>query len=204
ALVVFRSLFFYSTPTTAISRLSLHAALPISNGAEQGFTIRHSEADTGISLVSPDVATCPDCLRELFDPADRRYRYPFTNCTNCGPRYTIIEAMPYDRPQTTMRIFEMCPQCRAEYEDPLNRRFHAQPNACPVCGPRVGLVGPAGVLDEVGADGLQDDIARTAALLRAGYVVALKGLGGFQLACDATNDAAVRRLRERKTRPDKP
>ena len=88
------------------------------NGAEQGFTIRHSEADTGISLVSPDVATCPDCLRELFDPADRRYRYPFTNCTNCGPRYTIIEAMPYDRPQTTMRIFEMCPQCRAEYEDP--------------------------------------------------------------------------------------
>ena len=174
------------------------------NGAEQGFTIRHSEADTGISLVSPDVATCPDCLRELFDPADRRYRYPFTNCTNCGPRYTIIEAMPYDRPQTTMRIFEMCPQCRAEYEDPLNHRFHAQPNACPVCGPRVELVAPAELLDEVGADGLQDDIARTAALLRAGYVVALKGLGGFQLACDATNDAAVRRLRERKTRPDKP
>ena len=169
----------------------------------EGFTIRHSAADSGTSLVSPDVATCPDCLRELLDPADRRYRYPFTNCTNCGPRYTIIQAMPYDRPMTTMRHFPMCQACQQEYENPLDRRFHAQPNACPVCGPQVTLEAPADLLAEL-PPGLPDDIARAAALLRAGYILAVKGLGGFHLACDATNPAAVQRLRERKARPDKP
>jgi len=170
---------------------------------EDGFAIRHSQARSGISLVSPDVSTCPDCLAEVFDPTNRRYRYPFTNCTNCGPRYTIIQTMPYDRPQTTMARFQMCPDCQREYDTPSDRRFHAQPNACPICGPQVELVADRALLASIPAD-LPDDIARTAALLCAGYIVAIKGLGGFHLACDATNEDAVRRLRERKSRPDKP
>lgn len=177
--------------------------LPLDGERFEAFVIRHSTADTGTSLVSPDVATCPDCLREVQDPANRRYRYPFTNCTNCGPRYTIIQQMPYDRPMTTMQHFPMCPACQAEYENPLDRRFHAQPNACPVCGPQVELVGADAVMATLPA-GLVDDVARTAALLRAGYIVAVKGLGGFHLACDATNAEAVARLRTRKARPDKP
>ncbi len=175
-----------------------------SDGEESVFVIRHSEADSGTSLVSPDVATCADCLAEIFDPANRRYRYPFTNCTNCGPRYTIIQAMPYDRPMTTMRQFVMCPECQAEYTDPLNRRFHAQPNACPVCGPQVRLIGSQAVLSSIDSGRYQDDVARAAALLQAGHIVAIKGLGGFHLACDATNCEAVAKLRERKARPDKP
>lgn len=167
------------------------------------FSIRHSATDAGASLIAPDVATCPDCLAEILNPADRRYRYPFTNCTNCGPRYTIIEAMPYDRPMTTMRAFAMCPACQAEYDDPLNRRFHAQPNACPVCGPRLRLIAPADTPADLLA-GCPDDIARAAALLRAGYILAIKGLGGYHLACDATSAEAVARLRQRKSRPDKP
>ncbi len=164
------------------------------------FEIVASEAEAGAyQLISPDVATCPDCLRELLDPQDRRYRYPFINCTNCGPRFTIIHAMPYDRPNTTMAVFSMCPACEAEYHNPLDRRFHAQPNACPVCGPQVTLQ------DREGRPLAERDEAlrRAAELLRQGAIVAIKGLGGYQLACDATDPEVVTRLRERKRRPHK-
>jgi hydrogenase maturation protein HypF len=155
---------------------------------QAGFEIRESAPKVGdFSLVPPDIATCEDCLRDFTQPSNRRYRYPFTNCTNCGPRYTIIQDVPYDRAATTMASFRLCPACEAEYRDPADRRFHAQPNACPVCGPRISAS-----LDEV-----RD-------WLREGQVVAIKGLGGYHLACDAANDAAVRRLRERKRRGDKP
>jgi len=164
------------------------------------FEIRHSIAEEGkYQLISPDIATCHDCLRETLSPDDRRYRYPFTNCTNCGPRFTIIEDIPYDRPRTTMRRFQMCPQCQREYDDPLNRRFHAQPNACPKCGPTLEL------LDANGSPVTVDDaITATSQLLQEGKIVAIKGLGGFLLACDATNEAAINLLRQRKMRPFKP
>ena len=164
------------------------------------FEIRPSVAQEGkYQLISPDVATCPACLTELINPDDRRYRYPFTNCTNCGPRFTIIADMPYDRPKTTMRHFQMCPRCQAEYDNPLNRRFHAQPNACPECGPRVELVDARGK-----AVPCPDAIAAASQLLKEGKIVAVKGLGGFLLACDATSETAVSALRERKKRPSKP
>jgi len=153
------------------------------------------------ALVSPDVATCNDCVAELMDPTDRRYRYPFTNCTNCGPRFTITRSVPYDRATTTMSGFEMCPDCRREYEDPANRRFHAQPNACPVCGPRVRLLDRFG--HELHAKP-EDPIARAARMLRGRAVVAIKGLGGYHLACDPFDERAVRTLRGRKVRQDKP
>ncbi|GIV16504.1 MAG: carbamoyltransferase [Armatimonadota bacterium] len=165
------------------------------------FEIRHSEEGGEKSaLILPDIATCPDCLRELFDPNDRRYLYPFTNCTNCGPRYSIIEALPYDRPNTTMKAFTMCPKCREEYENPLDRRFHAQPNACPECGPHLELWDEKGVLLAMHHEAL----LRAVEAIGEGCIVAVKGLGGFHLIVDARNDAAVRRLRERKRREEKP
>jgi len=165
-----------------------------------GFEIRHSIAEEGkYQLVSPDIATCKPCLGEVLNPGDRRYRYPFTNCTNCGPRFTIIEDIPYDRPKTTMRSFKMCLQCQREYDDPMDRRFHAQPNACPVCGPSLKLVDGAG--NPVPCD---DVLATAAGFLREGKILAVKGLGGFLLACDATSEKAVKLLRERKRRPFKP
>ncbi len=165
----------------------------------RGFEIRSSIAEAGrYQLVSPDIATCQPCLGEVFAAEDRRYRYPFTNCTNCGPRFTIITDIPYDRPRTTMRRFRMCPRCQAEYDNPLDRRFHAQPNACPDCGPVVRLVDNRGEPVDGG-----DAIAAAGHLLREGNIVAVKGLGGFLLAGDATSDSAVALLRQRKRRPSK-
>jgi hydrogenase maturation protein HypF len=165
-----------------------------------GFQIEPSLSQEGqYQLVSPDIATCHDCQREIFSSSDRRFGYPFTNCTNCGPRFTIIEDIPYDRPQTTMRKFKMCPRCQREYDDPLDRRFHAQPNACPDCGPALELVDSDGKLVKA-----EDIIKKASQLLREGKILAVKGLGGFQLACDATNQEAVRTLRDRKRRLSKP
>ncbi len=161
--------------------------------------IKSSSADSKSTLISPDVSICEDCKEEIFDPRNRRFRYPFTNCTNCGPRYTIINDIPYDRPKTAMAIFRMCDKCQAEYDDPLNRRFHAQPNACPDCGPRVQLF-------DAQKNPIQsnDPIQTTAELLKKGHILAIKGLGGFHLAVDATLPDAVIRLRQRKQREEKP
>ncbi len=171
-------------------------------GSPGGFTtfeIIHSEVVEGaFQPISPDVCICTDCLRELFDPADRRHRYPFINCTNCGPRFTIIKDIPYDRPKTTMAEFGLCAECAAEYENPLDRRFHAQPVACPVCGPGVWLEQYGKRWDGDAA------LYETQCLLTEGGIVAIKGLGGFHLACDATNARAVVELRRRKLRVDKP
>ena len=165
------------------------------------FEIRHSQ-DEGAKtvLVLPDIATCSDCLQEILDPADRRFRYPFTNCTNCGPRFTIVQSLPYDRPNTSMSEFHMCPQCLAEYENPLDRRFHAQPNACPLCGPQLFLLGRQGGRLAEGGDALQ----QACLAISRGEIVALKGLGGFQLVVDAGNERAVALLRARKRREEKP
>ncbi|GAB2998382.1 carbamoyltransferase [Amycolatopsis acidiphila] len=170
-------------------------AAEIAGLGETGFRIVPSPAGGGArTLVSADSATCDDCLRELHDPADRRYRYPFVNCTNCGPRFTIVRSVPYDRPATTMAPFPMCADCAREYHDPGDRRFHAQPVCCPACGPALRLLGgPAG-----------DPIESTVDLLRTGHVLAIKGLGGYHLAVDACDDAAARLLRSRKHREDKP
>lgn len=164
-----------------------------------GFEIRSSDSfGTRHALVSPDTATCPDCLRELSNPSDRRFQHPFVNCTSCGPRYTIVLSVPYDRSRTTMAPFPMCNSCRAEYEDPRDRRFHAEPVCCPDCGPRLRL------LDRFGAEMDGEPIETTAQLLRAGRVIAIKGLGGYHLAVDAQQEAAVNTLRDRKHREERP
>lgn len=186
-----------------------------STADEQGFHIVASQDQTAhTTLVSPDIATCNDCLRELFDPADRRYHYPFINCTNCGPRFTIIRSLPYDRAATSMDCFPMCPKCAAEYVDPLDRRFHAQPDACFDCGPHItwreavngNACGNSSATPAVGTTREASDaiIERCVELLASGGIVAIKGLGGFHLACDAANEQAVAELRRRKRRSNKP
>jgi hydrogenase maturation protein HypF len=175
------------TEAPPLARVDAVDAVSLPPLGERQFRIAAS-ADTGRSaLIPPDVATCDDCLRELFDPADRRYRYPFVNCTQCGPRFTIVRSVPYDRPNTTMAGFPLCRDCRREYEDPADRRFHAEPVCCPACGPRLSL-----------------PLEQAVDLLRGGAILAVKGLGGWHLACDAADEAAVVRLRARKHREDKP
>jgi hydrogenase maturation protein HypF len=167
----------------------------------EAFEIRPSTVEGERStLVLPDIATCPDCLKEVFDPGDRRFRYPFTNCVNCGPRFSILRALPYDRPNTSMTGFEMCGECRVEYDDPANRRFHAQPNACPECGPQLAW------WDEAGRELATRDDALNAAVaaISAGAIVAVKGLGGFHLMCLCHTDAVLGKLRQRKGREEKP
>ena len=164
-----------------------------------GFTIRESENNQMDTQIIPDAATCPHCLADLFDPNNRRYHYPFTNCTHCGPRFTIIKAIPYDRKNTAMAVFLLCPQCEKEYKDPADRRFHAQPNACSVCGPHIWLQDREQTLATH-----KTALKQTALLLQQGHIVAVKGLGGFHLACDANNRKTVDLLRQRKHRPTKP
>jgi len=187
-------------PLAVLESVSTEACEP--TGAD-GFAIRHS-AQGGVAdaPVTPDSATCLACLAELFDPGDRRYRYPFINCTNCGPRFTIVRGVPYDRPLTTMTGFVMCPSCRAEYEDPADRRFHAQPNACPDCGPSVRLLGADG--QQLPGPWVPGPVGAAAAALQGGAIVAIKGIGGYHLAARADDERAVTRLRERKHREDKP
>jgi hydrogenase maturation protein HypF len=184
-----------------LARVERLRAEDVATRAEEEFAIATSESGGRPDAeIAPDMATCPDCLAEVFDPADRRYRYPFTNCTNCGPRFTIVAGVPYDRPLTTMAAFEMCDACREEYEDPLDRRFHAQPNACPRCGPSLRLLDREG--REVPATG--DAVAATATALHEGLIVAVKGIGGYHLACRADDERAVATLRARKHREDRP
>ena len=164
------------------------------------FTIKESRDEGSFTLVSPDVSICIDCYNEMLDKKDRRYLYPFINCTNCGPRYTITKRVPYDRPNTTMAVFKMCPDCDREYHDPLNRRFHAQPNACAVCGPHVELKATSKEL----VINNKEPIKETIRLLKQGAIVGIKGLGGFHIACDASNRAAVEKLRIKKRKSNKP
>ena len=205
-------------PLAVVDDIETQSLTPIENlpgggsalkGRRPGaFRIERSRADASQQIVlSPDVATCDDCLRELLEPSDPRYLYPFLNCTNCGPRLTIIRGAPYDRERTTMSQFAMCPRCRAEYLDPGNRRFHAQPTACAECGPRlhfISLSQPAARPDPIGPHPDWDAITTFADAIRAGKIGALKGLGGYHLVCDAANEEAVSELRRRKHRDEKP
>lgn len=184
-----------------VAQIHCLEAIELEPVGHSGFEIRESVyAGRPTAVVMPDLATCPDCVREIFDPSNRRYRYPFTNCTNCGPRFTIISSLPYDRPNTTMRQFAQCPDCQREYADPGDRRFHAQPNACPTCGPRVQLWDATG--NAVEADWAA--IEHAADLIRSGRTVAVKDVGGFHLMCDPAKAEAVRTLRSRKRREEKP
>ena len=199
-----------------LARIDSIATIEIEPQNETTFSIAHSQAGAERNaLISPDTAICEDCLHELFDPQNRRFRYPFINCTNCGPRFTIVQDVPYDREKTTMRVFPMCSACQMEYNDPLNRRFHAQPNACPVCGPQVCLFAKQSRRGEGGLDkgrgplwspitGITDTINTAAQYLAEGAILAIKGLGGYHLACDALNVEAVQRLRQQKHREAKP
>ena len=192
-------------PLAHIEHVTVTALEPV---GYDGFVIQESREEAGqLVPVSPDISTCDDCMRDFRSPQNRRYGYPFTNCTNCGPRYTITRKIPYDRPLTTMACFAMCERCLREYEDPEDRRFHAQPNACPECGPSLELFAAGELVTapefEPGSGSLEA-IRRTRRLLRAGRIMAIKGLGGFHLACDPANAAAVQALRERKKRSDKP
>jgi hydrogenase maturation protein HypF len=187
-------------PLASVERVDAVERDPV---GEHGFRILESEAGgEPFAPVTPDSATCEECLAELFDPGDRRYRYPFVNCTNCGPRFTIVRGVPYDRPLTTMARFSMCARCRAEYDDPADRRFHAQPNACPECGPAATLVDSGG--REVGLAAARDAVEGAARAVAAGAIVAVKGIGGYHLACRADHEPAVAALRARKHREDRP
>ena len=186
-----------SPPLSNVTNISIHRE-PIKS--YKRFTIAKSVDNAEMAtLISPDVSICDDCLSELLNPEDRRYEYPFINCTNCGPRYTIIDTIPYDRPGTSMEHFKMCNECQAEYDDPDNRRFHAQPNACHACGPHVLLYDKTRRKITV-----NDPIKKASELLRHGYILAIKGLGGFHLAVDAENNDAVISLRTKKAREQKP
>ncbi|MGB9714911.1 MAG: carbamoyltransferase HypF [Thermodesulfovibrionales bacterium] len=193
-----------------LSRIMSIDVIPLPFYGYSDFRIVESEDEGSFTLVSPDVSICKDCFKELLDINDRRYLYPFINCTNCGPRYTITKSVPYDRPNTTMSVFKMCSECNEEYHDPEDRRFHAQPNACPVCGPHVKLIvnnkrGKAGVNDSTPKINKKENpVKETIRLLKDGYIIAIKGLGGFHLACDASNNEAVNKLRLRKRRSNKP
>ncbi len=192
-----RSIKTESPPQAKIEAIELFTIACV---AEDGFVIGDSTTGSEVeTLIPPDIALCSDCHRELFDPSDRRFRYPFINCTNCGPRYTIVGRLPYDRPYTSMHGFTMCPECEKEYHDPLDRRFHAQPNACPVCGPALSLHDSSGKSCNV-----KDAASEALLLLKSGNIVALKGLGGFHFVVNARNDEAVQRLRMRKGREAKP
>ena len=187
-------------PLAAVERIRRESLEP--TGEREFRIFQSARAGEPHAAVTPDSATCAECLAELLDPTDRRFRYPFINCTNCGPRFTIVTGIPYDRPLTTMAGFRMCPSCRAEYDDPRDRRFHAQPNACPRCGPSVALLYPGG--EPVAWEGAGDPVRAAAAALAGGRILALKGIGGYHLACRADDESAVATLRARKHREDKP
>lgn len=192
-----RRLFQHAPP---LSQPLLESCEPATVDDLDGFTIRDSTAGPCNIHVPPDLFTCDDCLAELHNPHDRRYRYPFINCTQCGPRYTLIRGMPYDRPATTMASFELCEECRREYTEPLNRRFHAEPVACPACGPALEFTAADGTC----SSGNEAALTASVAALQAGNIVAVKGIGGYHLLCDASNDSAIARLRHNKPRPHKP
>jgi hydrogenase maturation protein HypF len=183
-------------PAATIDKLSIQT---IPGNRDKWFVIRKSAQREGFTHIAPDIATCKDCCDELYNPADRRYMYPFVNCTNCGPRYSIIQRTPYDRARTTMKAFRMCEDCVREFEDIMDRRFHAQPDCCAICGPSFVLLDTKRRIINA-----QNPIKATGRLLQQGAIIAIKGIGGFHIACDATNTRAVGRLRRRKKRPTKP